>query len=197
MTALHKVVMALLGVVLIGSTAPSYAQFGGPMNGGPMGGGGPGGGPPGDRQDVRSPVMASGSHLVDDLQQQLDDLRLQLKLRPEQEASWQIYQERVGALMSDQLRPSRRVADAATGDAVHQIERKVDVVRNRLAALEDIADAARDLYGRLDSGQRAIADQSLPATVPALYSGLGDLGGNGPGGGAPPGKSDRRGPPPN
>ncbi|MBI4996320.1 MAG: Spy/CpxP family protein refolding chaperone [Rhodocyclales bacterium] len=162
---------------------------------GGMGGGPPGGGPGGR---PRGPVMASGSHLVASMEQQLDNLRFQLKLRPEQESAWLTYQEKVGALVADQLRPAAPAVIAA-GNALRQIDRKTDVVRNRLAALEDIGDAARRLYDKLDETQRATADRLLAATVPALYSGLaaerpeGD--GRGRGGPGRPGQDDR-GPPP-
>jgi hypothetical protein len=125
--------------------------------------------------------------------QQLDELRLQPKPKPEQEAAWQEYQEKVGELMADQLRPATTSDTLTRTDAVHQIDRKVDVVRNRLAAVEDIADAARRLYRQLDPQQRATADRALAATVPALYSGIGNERGAGrgkqpgqPGGGRPP-----------
>jgi len=173
---------ALLAAILVGTVQVCRAQIGGP-----------GGDPPGDRTGPRGPVMASGSHLLADLQEQLDDLRLKLKLRPDQETAWQAYQERVGALMSDQLRPAAPVARTERGDALRQIDRKVDVVRNRLAALEDIAEAARKLYRQLDARQREIADRALAATVPALYSGLGALAGDRT---PPPGGPDGRGPPP-
>jgi hypothetical protein len=192
MKSFDLVLMALVGFALIGAAQSCVAQFGGPMDG--MGGGSPGGAPPGERQGSRGPVMASGSHLLADLQQQLDELRLQLKLRPEQERAWQAYQEQVGALMSDQLRPPKQAAGRKPGDAVHQIDRKVDVVRDRLAAMEDIADAARGLYDQLDAQQRTLADRALAATVPALYSGLGDR--EHSGGGTPADRPDGRAPPP-
>ena len=113
--------------------------------------------------------MASGSHLIASLEQQLDNLRFQLKLRPEQEAAWLEYQEKVGALVADQLRPEAP-AGIEAGSALRQIDRRTDVVRNRLAALEDISDAARRLYDKLDDTQRGVADRLLATTVPALYT---------------------------
>lgn len=124
----------------------------------------------GEPRGERRSISASGDHLIADMMQQLDNVRYQLGLRPDQEALWAIYQEKVGALMSDQLRPRR---ETAGGNALQQMERKIDVVRNRLAALEEIADAARGLYQRLDAAQQEKADRLLPATLPALYSGLG------------------------
>ena len=160
-------------VVLAIPAAPAFAQFGG----GPMGRGGMGGmgGPAGGDMERRSPaerrsVSASGEHLVADMMQQFDNVRHALRLRPEQEPQWGIYQEKVGALVSDQMRPG---SETAGGNALRQMERKIDVVRNRLAALEDIADAASVLYQRLDAAQQETADRLLPPTLPALYSGLG------------------------
>lgn len=164
-----RCLQALALTLALANAGDCLAQFGGPMGG--MGGGLPRSGP-GDRP--RGAVTASGSHLLANLEQQLDNLRYELKLRPEQEPAWLDYQERVGALVADQLRPVPQES-LGQASALRQIDRKIDVVRNRLAALEDIADAARRLYQRLDEKQQAIADRLLAATVPALYSGLGDV----------------------
>jgi hypothetical protein len=91
-----------------------------------------------------------------------------LKLTPAQAALWQAYEDSVLELHSD----LGRTATVPPGeDAVHQIDRKVDTVRNRLAALEDLSDAAKKLYASLSGEQRELADRMLPGTVPALYSG--------------------------
>lgn len=158
----------------------------------PMGGRGgpPGGGMPDrDRSEVgpRS-VSASGggSYVVELTQRQLMETAQALNLTPRQQVLWDTYQTRIGALMADQMRvefsePMRR-------GALQQINGKVDTVRNRLAAMEDIAEAAKTLYQSLDAKQREIADQRLAATVPALYSGLGDAGGAEHGGAKPGGR---------
>jgi hypothetical protein len=52
-------------------------------------------------------------------------------------------------------------------DALKQIERSVDSARNRLAGLQDIALAARALYGSLSPEQKAIADARLAKIIPA------------------------------
>jgi hypothetical protein len=75
--------------------------------------------------------------------------------------------------MQDQLRGIAHPLEHE--DALHQIDRRVDIVRNRLAAMEDIADAARLLYSMLSADQRKMADELMPTTVPALYSGLPDF----------------------
>ncbi|WP_341930575.1 Spy/CpxP family protein refolding chaperone [Methyloversatilis discipulorum] len=130
--------------------------------------------------------------VVDDLQTQLAEVEQRLSLTPLQQPLWERYRETIGALMADQLRLDPRPVTRI--DAVKQIGRKVDVVRNRLVAMEDIAEAAELLYGTLDADQRRVADRLLPGTVPALYSGL-------PGRGAEDGsardrRGERGGPPP-
>jgi hypothetical protein len=138
--------------------------------------------------------MASGGRLVATTEQQLDNLRFQLKLRPEQESAWLDYQEKVGALVADHWRPAPQEAQAKD-NALRQVERKIDVVRNRLTAMEDIVDAAKRLYEKLDEQQQATADRLLATTVPPLYSGLGQ---ERPGGRDRPDKGglDGRGPSP-
>lgn len=131
----------------------------------------------------------------EDLQTQLSEVEQRLSLTPFQQVRWDRYREAVGALMADQLRMDPR--PVARVDAPRQIERRVDLVRNRLVAMEDIAEAAKQLYGSLDDEQKRIADRLLPGTVPALYSGLGprqedgERGGRGErGGGSPGGRRD-------
>jgi S-adenosylmethionine:diacylglycerol 3-amino-3-carboxypropyl transferase len=111
----------------------------------------------------------------------LQEVRQRLKLQTEQQAAWAAFARRVQALMEDQMRGMPQPDDRE--DAVHQINRRVDVVRNRLAAMEDIADAAGQLYSALSPDQRKIADELLPTTVPSLYSGLGDFAHGPPAGG--------------
>ncbi|HTZ00240.1 MAG TPA: hypothetical protein VMB75_10410 [Rhodocyclaceae bacterium] len=158
---------------------PAWGQFGGPGGHRPERDGSAG---------MAERPGGGSNYPLDQLQRQLEEAHAKLKLRADQEAYWEEYAEKVGALMNDQLRSSPRAATEQGQPAPAQIARKVDVVRNRLAAMEDIADAAKRLYAKLDAGQRATADLWLPATVPELYSGLWQAGGpGGPGGRAPSG----------
>jgi hypothetical protein len=123
--------------------------------------------------------------VVDQLQIQLQTTADALKLTPRQLPLWDAYQERVSALMADQLRI--RSYERANQTALQLIDDKVNTVRHRLTAMEDIAEAARKLYTALDAEQKKVADQRLAQTVPALYSGLvGSSGGHS-------GSSERRG----
>lgn len=91
-----------------------------------------------------------------------------LALTPKQLPLWESYQESISALMGDQMKPDRNTIRKT---ALLQINAKVDTVRNRLAAMEEIADRARILYQSLDEKQKKTADLRLSQTVPALYSG--------------------------
>jgi hypothetical protein len=152
---------------------------------------------PDRRDDMRPGGQAPGVHsvsLTDRHQALLAELGAELNIGPDQRVAWDDYCTAVGALVADQMRGSRAVA--ASDDAVRQIDRKVDVVRNRLAAMEDIQLAAERLYQALSPAQRTLADQRLAATVPALYSGLGDRqDGRREAGEGADGRKGRRGPP--
>lgn len=142
-------------------------------------------------------VSASGGDFVrDKLQSQLSELAIQLQLNPRQQPLWDFYQSKIGALMADQLRVN--LDQPIQRNALQQINARVDTVRNRLTAMEEIAEAARQLYAGLDDTQKSLANQRLASTVPALYSGLGDLmqfsgpkGRGGPDGGGPGGMGGR------
>jgi len=130
----------------------------------PFGGGGGRGGSAGDA--VGPPIIS----VTDQQQALLRETAAELKLTPRQLVLWERYQQRAGALMADQLRseppPNRRLS------APQQIDSRVATVRNRLAAIEAVQQAATAVYDSLDVEQQKIADQRLAETVPPLYSGL-------------------------
>ncbi len=136
--------------------------------------------PPGDDRDGertgaarRGGLSATGApgggspHAA--LQEQLRQTAEALALTPRQLPLWDAYQEKVGALLADQMKlPPYRARQTAP----QQIAVKLDTVRNRLAAMEDLQEAADHLYAALDDAQKALADRMLAGTVPALYSGF-------------------------
>ena len=71
--------------------------------------------------------------------------------RPAQFPLWQRYQRRIEDLLDDQMRAPH--ASDATG-GINAITRKVDIVRNRLAAMEQIERSARALYAALTPEQQ-------------------------------------------
>lgn len=157
---------AALLVALLAAAAASQAQMGGRR-----------GGPPPSTDDADQAALERRARergaLAGEFSVHLDDVRQKLKLQAAQQPAWDAYARRAQALMEDQLRGVP--TPDASEDALHQINRRVDVVRNRLAAMEDIADAAGQLYSTLSPEQRKVADELLPTTVPTLYSGLPDF----------------------
>lgn len=99
--------------------------------------------------------------------QQLNQARSLIRITPAQGPLYDTYTERVIALFDDL---NRGVAPATVGEsALKQIDRRVDLLRNRLAAFEDVSDAARRLYASLSPEQKETADRVLLGTLPALY----------------------------
>jgi hypothetical protein len=148
----------LVSLALLTVFGPAHAQFGGSRHGG-MGGG--------SRQNSGGDDLSGVTRMSanDKIRMQLTDARFALQLTPEQNPLFQAYQDRVIGLLSD----LGRGADAPQGeDALKQIDRRVDQARNRLAAMQGISDAAKQLYAALSPEQKTIADRVIPGTVPAL-----------------------------
>lgn len=122
----------------------------------------------GERGGERPRAGGAAFSGIDQALLQLRDAAQALDLTPKQVVLWEDYQGKVGALIDDlhRIEPYRPPRQGA----VRQIGAKVDQARNRLAALEEIQEAADRLYQSLDEKQRQIADQRLPGTVPALYA---------------------------
>ena len=123
-----------------------------------------------DAKQLRSaPTSASEAQAraSDQAHQQLNQARTAIRITPAQGALFDTYQDRVVALLEDM---SRGVPPATVGEsAIKQIDRRVDLLRNRLAAFEDVSDAARRLYAALTPEQKETADRVLLGTLPALY----------------------------
>jgi Spy/CpxP family protein refolding chaperone len=166
-TAPHPISACLaLAAALSVTAGPAHAQFGGGMGGLGGGMGGRHEGRQMERGRERQPAPAIETSPAMEVEQQLENLHYQLRLKPDQESLWAGYREKVGALVEDQTRPGRDER-AAGGSAVQQIGRRVDQARNRMTALEDIADAAQRLYAALDDRQKGLADRLMATTVPA------------------------------
>jgi hypothetical protein len=126
-----------------------------------------------DRDDAkkqgRGPASAAEAkeRASDQAFQQLNQARRAIRLTPAQEPLYDVFQERVLALMEDL---NRGVPPTTVGDsAIKQIDRRVDLLRNRLAAFEDVSDAARRLYAALTPEQKETADRVLPGALPSMY----------------------------
>ena len=138
--------IALVGGAFIADRA--FAQFGRRGRGG-MGGGGAAEGKAGKPE--ATPVLEVTLH----------ELEEDLKLAPEQQPLFDAYAETLRGLANDVARQRQSTAKAASATLVERIDRNVDTLRNRLTAVEDIAQAAKALYAKLNSDQQRAADPRL------------------------------------
>jgi hypothetical protein len=99
----------------------------------------------------------------------LDQLRDRLVLKPEQQALWAAYADKVSAYV-DVFYREKPVLASQESTAIHQLARLVDNMQNRLAALEDVELAAKNLFASLSPDQTKIANQLLIATIPTFNS---------------------------
>jgi hypothetical protein len=171
MKAQSRIPGFLLCVMMICAASDALAQFRG---GTPGGGGFPGGGSRGSRdgsRDQRPPGEqrpAAQEDAVSVTEYRLEILHIDLRLAPEQEPAWKAFAERVGALAADMSRERGRAQATLQMKALQRIDQSVDAARNRLTALEDIAAAAKVLYGKLTPEQQSLADLRLATTVPTV-----------------------------
>jgi len=143
--------IALLGGALLAERA--FAQSGRRGRGG-MDSGGMG---PGASQGKR------GKEPTPMLEVTLHELQEDLKLAPQQQPLFDAYAETLRGLANDVARERQRqnAAKAVSATLVERIDRNVDALRDRLTAVEDIAQAAKALYARLNSDQQRTADPRL------------------------------------
>jgi hypothetical protein len=134
-----------LALMLAAVAAPALAQTGGRRRGGGADKGG---------------MDKGGEPRVNALEVTAHELHEDLKLSPPQEPLWDAYLEKIRALGNDIAR-ERRPLGSAAGNVTQQIDRIVDTARNRLTALEDIAQAAKDLYAKLTPEQQPAANPRL------------------------------------
>jgi hypothetical protein len=100
------------------------------------------------------------------LEQTIEELRIDLKLQPTQVPLWEAYVNKARLLASDIQRERSMTTASTQTSALKLIDQSVDIARNRLAALEEVADAAKAFYSRLAPEQQLIADPRLSALVP-------------------------------
>ena len=100
-----------------------------------------------------------GEPRVNMLETTAHELHEDLKLTPLQEPLWDTYLEKVRLLGNDIAR--ERVQQPSGRSVPQQVDRIVDTARNRLAALEDIAQAAKGLYAKLTPEQQPTANPRL------------------------------------
>jgi hypothetical protein len=159
----------LLWFVLAFACGQALAQFGGGTRHGR--GGSQGEGSSGSQREGSS--NASGVTRMsanDRIRIQITDLRLALKLTPEQNPLFDTYQSKVFALLSPWSAPPD-LAPSQVPEALTRIAQKVAVARGRWTQTQEVYEAAAKLYAVLAPEQREVADRMLADTVPSPAAG--------------------------
>jgi hypothetical protein len=125
--------------------------------------------------DRSAKVQEKPENSVDQLALILAELQEDLKLTADQQAAWDAYARNVKALASDVARERDRTKEVMQKKVLQRLDHAVDVARNRLTAVEDIAAAAKKLYAGLTPEQQSMADPRL-ATAIAAASGSANSG---------------------
>jgi hypothetical protein len=94
-----------------------------------------------------------------------------LKLSPAQLKAWEPFAGRVHAVAEDIARERAPAQSLAQPNAMQQMNRAVDRVRNRLTALEDVSTAAKALYEILGPEQKMLVDARFPSIIPLIAGG--------------------------
>ena len=131
-------------------------------------GGPPGRGPPVDASaSIGSPGKAS------DIQADIIGLRDELQLSKAQQTSFDAYIEKLLSLAGDVQRSQFTMRSPPNADSrgPQQFDRLVDIARNRLAAVEEIAEAGGALYAQLSPEQKLVADRRLVTIAVPLQTG--------------------------
>lgn len=117
---------------------------------------------------ARGEMPGGAADLANLLEFRLETMQDDLKLTPNQHRLFDAYADKVRALGDDILRDRARPQPATPPPAPQQIEHLLDIARNRMTALEDIAASAKNLYASLTPEQKLLADSRVATLVPLL-----------------------------
>jgi len=157
-----RIAIALVWIFGAAWAPPALAQAGGGP-GRPAAGGPPRGSGMPERPSDERPAGPSLNELVAVRMSQLEE---DLRLQPPQAAAWSRFRESVQRLQDDRRRTARTTPAEAT--APQRLDAIADGARNRLAAVEDVVDAAKALYAQLSPDQRSVADRRLALPLATL-----------------------------
>lgn len=117
------------------------------------------------------PVMMLGPSVMHEVTfPQVSD---RLGLSASQQSLWDVFKNSVNAYSGTYYR-QRPILPSPEDAATHQIGRMVDNLQNRLAALEDVETAAKNLYASLTPQQQKTANELLVLTIPTFSSSNGE-----------------------
>ncbi len=148
----------VLAVLLAAITFDSHAQFSGAM-------GGMRRSKNADNQGDRSETSRSASSApsLDQIANQLLDLRMRLLITPEQSPTWDIFYGKFIDLVS--VRPTL-ASDFIQQSALQVMQRQLALAQSRFALTENLYEATKSVYAQLSPEQQNTADQWLPKLLP-------------------------------
>ena len=152
-----RLVPLLVAIAVCASSAAAWAQRSDPRSPENLLKSAP---PKGD--DART-VNANLPELVNIRLSQLEE---DLQFTAGQLPLWKRYRERIMDMLEDLKRGARVSASETT--APKRFDALADMARNRLTAVEDIADAGKALYASLTPAQKEIADRRLALPLATL-----------------------------
>lgn len=165
------IVAAAIALALAGADALAQLPGGG-QGGGRGGTGGMLSGRSAQRGEKAPDTPVS---LMGQVELQLDRLEEDLRITAAQQATWDAFARKVIRLADDTARArfaARSQQQETPTTALQQFDRLADTARNRVTAVEEIADAGRALYATLTTEQKALADRRLAQIVLALANGV-------------------------
>jgi len=115
---------------------------------------------------------------VNQIEVTLHEFHEDLKLTDAQEPAWEAYVDKVRALINDAAKEQRGQRQSVQTTVLQRIDRIVDSARNRLTALEDIAQSAKSLYSGLTPEQQKMADPRLANIIAMPLAGRSPLSAN-------------------
>ena len=98
------------------------------------------------------------------LETSLNEFHEDLRLNAAQEDPWQRYANQVRALANDVV---RQRTQGLAANALQSLDRVVDIARDRLTAMEDVARAAKAFHATLTPEQQATCNPRI-ANIPLL-----------------------------
>ncbi len=159
--ARHKKYLAL-AVLLAVIAFDSHAQFSGGMGGMRRSKNAE------NQGDKSEPSRATSSApTLDQIANQLLDLRMRLLITPEQSPTWDIFYGKFTDFVS--LRPAL-ASDFAQQSALLVMQRQLALAQSRFALTESLYEATKSLYAQLTPEQQSTADQWLPKLLPTTGS---------------------------
>ena len=119
----------------------------------------------GESRQGGEPRQGGEASQVNQLEVTLREFQEDLKLTASQQRLWESYAEQLRALANDVARERAPRRTTPQVDLLKRIDQIVDLARNRVTALEEVALSARSLYAALAPEQQVAADPRLANVI--------------------------------